>query len=109
MAIHIFHGGCLSCTQQEKHGINFCYDCQFFDADWNKPNLSNSKPVVKTYFCNSYTQEKIKREREEEQNRVKRSVREAVEGLPPHKRTLHNLRTSLDRLNHAIGEYLEKN
>jgi hypothetical protein len=37
----VFHGGCLGCSQQEKHGTDFCYDCRYFEADWSKPNLSN--------------------------------------------------------------------
>ena len=37
----IFHGGCHGCTQQEQYGTDFCYDCQYFEADWSKPNLSN--------------------------------------------------------------------
>jgi hypothetical protein len=37
----IFGGGCHGCTQQEKHGIDFCYDCCFFDADYSKPSLRN--------------------------------------------------------------------
>ena len=40
----LFHGGCHGCTQQELHGVDFCFDCQFFDADWDKPNLSNEPP-----------------------------------------------------------------
>jgi len=36
-----FHGGCAGCTQQEKHGVDFCYDCRFFDARWEKENLNN--------------------------------------------------------------------
>jgi hypothetical protein len=36
----IFHGGCLQCKSQEKHGINRCLGCQYFEADWSKPDLS---------------------------------------------------------------------
>jgi len=39
-----FHGGCFGCTQQILHGTVFCYDCQYFDADWNKPDLNNRPP-----------------------------------------------------------------
>ena len=35
----IFHGGCLGCLSQKLHGINRCTGCQYFKADWNKPNL----------------------------------------------------------------------
>ena len=41
MVIYRFHGGCESCTQQEINNVYFCYDCQYFDADWKKPNLNN--------------------------------------------------------------------
>lgn len=37
-----FHGGCLICTMQNKYGIGFCTGCQFFDADWSKPDLSDN-------------------------------------------------------------------
>ena len=40
----LFHGGCHGCTQQELHGTEFCYDCQYFDAKWDKPNLNNKPP-----------------------------------------------------------------
>ncbi len=42
---HIFHGGCHGCTQQHVHLLKFCAGCQFFDADWNLPDLSNAPPV----------------------------------------------------------------
>lgn len=35
----IFHGGCLGCLSQRKHGINRCTGCQYFRADWSKNNL----------------------------------------------------------------------
>jgi hypothetical protein len=41
----MFHGGCHGCTQQTKHGIDFCYDCQYFEADWDKPDLNNRPPT----------------------------------------------------------------
>lgn len=40
--MHIFHGACLGCTQQEEHGAEFCYDCCYFDSKWEKPDLSNN-------------------------------------------------------------------
>lgn len=40
----IFHGGCNGCTRQDSHGVDGCFDCQFFDADWNKPDLNNRPP-----------------------------------------------------------------
>lgn len=39
----IFHGGCLKCNSLEKNGIIRCMGCQYFQADWNKPDLSNYK------------------------------------------------------------------
>ena len=41
-----FHGGCHYCTQQDIHGVEFCMGCQYFDANWNLPNLSN-RPATK--------------------------------------------------------------
>jgi hypothetical protein len=40
----LFHGGCHDCTQQDKHGTDFCFDCCYFNADWNKPSLNNKPP-----------------------------------------------------------------
>jgi hypothetical protein len=39
-----FHGGCFDCTQQEKHGTDFCFDCCYFAADWSKPSLNDKPP-----------------------------------------------------------------
>jgi hypothetical protein len=44
---YIFHGGCLGCTQQELHGVDFCVGCQCFDADWELPDLNN-RPLTKS-------------------------------------------------------------
>lgn len=35
----IFHGGCINCKSQSIHGINRCYECQYHDGDWSKPDL----------------------------------------------------------------------
>lgn len=40
----IFHGGCHGCTQQQRNGVDFCFDCCYFSADWKKPNLNNRPP-----------------------------------------------------------------
>ena len=40
----IFHGGCHKCTQQETNELDFCMGCQYFNANWDLPNLSN-KPM----------------------------------------------------------------
>lgn len=37
----IFHGGCIGCTQQQINGVEFCKGCQYYQADWNLPDLSN--------------------------------------------------------------------
>ncbi len=41
--IVIFHGGCHDCTQQfiQPAGVDFCVQCQYFDADWDLPDLNN--------------------------------------------------------------------
>jgi hypothetical protein len=41
--MHIFHGGCHGCTRQqdEPEGVEYCVRCQYFDADWSLPDLSN--------------------------------------------------------------------
>jgi len=39
----IFHGGCQNCLQQQIHGDDyeqFCHRCQYYTADWSKPDLS---------------------------------------------------------------------
>lgn len=41
MVQHIFHGGCHNCTQQEINGVDFCIKCQYFNANWDLPNLNN--------------------------------------------------------------------
>lgn len=37
----LFHGGCLGCVQQKEKGLEYCYDCCYFEADWGplKDNL----------------------------------------------------------------------
>jgi len=37
----IFHGGCLVCNTPHEKGIIVCLNCQYFNADWSKPNLKN--------------------------------------------------------------------
>lgn len=36
----IFHGGCLDCNSQEIYGKHRCTGCQYFEANWQLPNLS---------------------------------------------------------------------
>ena len=36
----IFHGGCLGCLSQRKHGIKRCTGCQYFRTNWELPDLS---------------------------------------------------------------------
>ena len=40
----VFHGGCHGCTQQYRHGTDFCFDCCYFAAEWDKPDLNNRPP-----------------------------------------------------------------
>ena len=40
----IFHGGCNGCTQQKENGVDFCYDCKYFEGEWHKPDLNNKPP-----------------------------------------------------------------
>lgn len=45
----LFHGGCHGCTQQkgQPNGVYFCKDrCQYFEADWSKPNMNNAPPSL---------------------------------------------------------------
>lgn len=35
----IFHGGCLGCLSQRKHGIERCKGCYYFKFNANNPNL----------------------------------------------------------------------
>ena len=37
----IFHGGCIGCRTQKKKGVDNCRLCQYFDADWSLPDLSD--------------------------------------------------------------------
>lgn len=41
-----FHGGCAGCTRQEIDGLDTCMKCQYFDADWGKPDLNNKQPAT---------------------------------------------------------------
>jgi hypothetical protein len=61
MPEHVFHSGCIGCTQQEQHGVDFCYDCQYFDGQWDKPSLFKS---AITPLVDGMRQE-VKRRREE--------------------------------------------
>ncbi len=45
MVMHLFHGGCHGCTQQETNDIDFCIECKYFDADWGLPSLNNRPPT----------------------------------------------------------------
>ena len=40
----VFHGGCSGCTRQQTTGVDGCYDCRYFDAQWDKPDLNNRPP-----------------------------------------------------------------
>ncbi len=47
----VFHGGCDGCSRQSLHGVDFCYECQFFDAEWDKPNLNDGLPSEAEVVC----------------------------------------------------------
>jgi hypothetical protein len=38
----VFHGGCLGCHSQSDNGIKNCNGCQYFKAEWDKPDLSKN-------------------------------------------------------------------
>lgn len=40
MAETIFHGGCIGCLTQAKIGVLGCKKCQYFEANWELPDLS---------------------------------------------------------------------
>lgn len=37
----VFHGGCLGCSMQTQHGIEFCTGCKYFECDWSLPDLND--------------------------------------------------------------------
>jgi hypothetical protein len=39
----IWHGGCIGCIEQKRKGMNYCLGCQYFDAQWEKPDLSKTE------------------------------------------------------------------
>jgi hypothetical protein len=39
--MELFHGGCHGCNMQSKVGIKGCVGCQYFEGDWNLPNLND--------------------------------------------------------------------
>ena len=39
--MEIFHGECHGCTMQDKKGLGYCVGCQFFDTNWDLPNLND--------------------------------------------------------------------
>ncbi len=42
----VFHGGCLRCVTPTEQGIGTCIGCQYFNANWDKPNLFKEDPKV---------------------------------------------------------------
>jgi hypothetical protein len=38
--IKVYHGGCWDCYSQDINGLEVCKGCQYYDADWSKPDLS---------------------------------------------------------------------
>lgn len=45
MAQHNFHGGCQTCTAQQRNGISYCDYCQYQKGDWYLADLSSNLPV----------------------------------------------------------------
>ena len=41
-----FHGGCTGCTKQKKQPIDLCYDCCYFNSEWDKPDLNNKPETM---------------------------------------------------------------
>jgi len=37
-----FHGGCSGCITPLVSGLGECTMCQYFDAEWNLPNLNSN-------------------------------------------------------------------
>lgn len=51
----IFHGGCVGCISQNRHGIEYCRGCQYYSCDWESPDLSEyMEDIGKSYeyLCN---------------------------------------------------------
>lgn len=46
MTVFRFHGGCHGCTQQEKHGTEYCMRCCYFTANWDLPSHNNRPPTA---------------------------------------------------------------
>lgn len=38
----IFHGGCNLCESQKLHGLARCTGCQYFEANWDLPDLNTN-------------------------------------------------------------------
>jgi len=38
----LFHGGCHGCTMQAKKGLGYCTGCQYFECNWELPNLNDA-------------------------------------------------------------------
>jgi hypothetical protein len=60
----LFHNGCCGCTQQQKHSTDFCFDCCFFESDWNKPDLNSAPGPYKAYPANLERRRVISRRKE---------------------------------------------
>ncbi len=46
MPEYVFHGGCIGCTQQEIHNVDFCINCQYFDGNRGLEDLNNRPPSL---------------------------------------------------------------
>ena len=39
--MEILHGGCIGCSMQDTKGIGYCIDCQYFECNWDLPDLND--------------------------------------------------------------------
>jgi len=46
----IFHGGCLPCYSQEIYGTARCKGCQYYEPDWDLPDLTIQESEYKKYL-----------------------------------------------------------
>lgn len=65
-----FHTCCDGCRQQERHGVDFCFDCQLFERDWSKPNLHSRETDLED------VRQVVKLRRQDGSNSVQLAARE---------------------------------
>jgi hypothetical protein len=70
-----FHGGCSGCTNQEDKGIEYCCNCQYFEADWNKPDLNPNSGDPKDIIRAEIKDRKERRVKHRLQDRIKHRIK----------------------------------